>query len=98
MTVTNSELFTRCSTPLLGNVTYGLIKDYNLQEPCNISDATAQSIAITDFMFKSASFSFEECQSTIFLDFSVFLKTTRFIQEKLGIIHITIISLTLFNF
>ena len=70
LTVSNNELFTRCSTPWLGNMTYGLIEGYEFQEPCNISDATAQSVTITDFMFKSASFAFEECQSINLFGFS----------------------------
>ena len=62
LNVTQREVFTRCSTPWLGNITHGIIKDYDLQEPCNISEATAQSVGVADFFLKSASYSFPQCQ------------------------------------
>ena len=75
-------------------MTYGLIEGYEFQEPCNISDATAQSVTITDFMFKSASFAFEECQSINLFGFSN-LEYIEFIPEIYCFIYIDIICSSL---
>ena len=62
LTDTKNELFTGCSTPWLGNITNEVIKNYESQEPCNISTATEQSVEVMDFFMKSASYFFPECQ------------------------------------
>ena len=65
MEVTQVELFSRCSVPWIVNITGGLLNEDNLPAPCNLSEATAQSLTLTDFFSKATSYGFPECKSRL---------------------------------
>ena len=63
--VTQAELFSRCSVPWISNITGGLLNENDRPAPCNLSDATAQSLTLTDFFSKATYYGFPECKSKL---------------------------------
>ena len=61
--VTRNDLFSRCSSVWLTNVTYGLLDDYNNLPSCNETDSTEQSLVVGDFFLRAGAYNIPECKS-----------------------------------
>ena len=60
--VKQNELFSKCSTPWISNITDGLLDDYNALPSCIETDGITQSLVIADFFLTAGEYNFPECK------------------------------------